>query len=149
MKRTLAILAVPVLGFGSIAAIGYASCLAGGTFGPLLGWTKATGFILCAAVLCAAFGAEAIHRLMDYIATSEPGTNRRPGTMAKRLRLLSTRARVFVNRLRFRRALKTLAKLQAPQPELSGTTNAKAAWLLLGAMTAVQLILAAILKLCL
>jgi len=76
MKRILAIFAVPLLAIASIAAIAFASQLVAGAFGPLIGWWQITGFVVCGAILAAAFCAEAIHRLLDFIHESAPQSNR-------------------------------------------------------------------------
>jgi hypothetical protein len=77
MKRILAIIAVPLLAVGILAAIAFASQLVAGAFGPLIGWRATWGFAVCGAVIVAAFGADAIYRLIGFIEATAPDRNRR------------------------------------------------------------------------
>lgn len=76
MKRTLAILAVPVLAIGYLVLLAIGSAFLGRAFGPHFGWVPVWLACVIAAIGVGAAACEAIHRLIHFISTA-PRRNRR------------------------------------------------------------------------
>lgn len=77
MKRILAIIAVPVLVIGYLAAISVGAATLAGTLAPAFGWFPMAAVCIGAAIIVGALACEAMHRLIDFIGQSAPVENRR------------------------------------------------------------------------